>query len=121
MSSAATVPAMYGKLRKMPHTIRQQLDRRTRRAGIVAGILWVGLLAMMIFMHTPAMLPWFLVGFAAFGGTALYAVYARCPKCRAVLGHCVVGRMHFKRSRLFARPNFCPYCGVSFDEPCSQG
>lgn len=76
---------------------------------------------MMIFMPAPAMLPWFFVGFAAFAGAVLYAMYARCPKCRAVLGHCVVGRMRFKRSRMFARPNFCPYCGVSLDEPYPQG
>ena len=74
-----------------------------------------------VFKHDRAMIPWFLVGFAAFAGAVLYGMYARCPKCRAILGYCVTGRIQFKGSRLFPRPKFCPYCGVGLDEPFPEG
>lgn len=105
----------------MADTIRQYLKRRARRSQMIAGVLWVGLLAIMVFVPGRKMIPWFLVGFAAFAGAVLYGLYARCPKCRAVLGHCVAGRIAFKGGRLFPKPKFCPYCGVSFEEPCPNG
>ena len=105
----------------MPETIRRHLMHRARRGQTVVVVLWVGLAASAVFIHDRAMIPWFLAGFVVFAGSVLYAMYVRCPKCRAILGYCVTGHIRLKGSRLLPRPNFCPYCGVSLDEPYPKG
>lgn len=52
-------------------------------------------------------------GMLMFGSAMLLLSRQRCPRCKATLGNLAVtlGIPFVKQ------PNFCPYCGVSFDEP----
>jgi hypothetical protein len=60
----------------------------------------------------------FALGFTPFAvGILLVTFWVRCPRCGGNLGTVNAGRFAFSRS---ARMNFCPFCGVSVDEPGSK-
>ncbi len=99
-------------------TIRDFLTRRTRMILAVGFCGWLVLPLSAIFAedHGPALV---LVPFAflLFGGAIVtYLFVIRCPRCKVRFGN-VAGEMAFHWGTR-ARVNFCPYCGVSLDEPC---
>jgi hypothetical protein len=56
-------------------------------------------------------------GIIMFGGAILAVQWIKCPKCSTKLGQIA---MSLAVPGLRPKPNFCPYCGVSLDEPCNQ-
>lgn len=100
-------------------TIRKHLRKRRKALWLVMGVLiGIGLLIGLAFAISA------LDGVAgAVGSVATLAVFlgvaygfgywSRCPRCQARLG---TGMSLSNRAR--AGPiNYCPYCGVSLDEP----
>jgi hypothetical protein len=58
-----------------------------------------------------------MAGPVLFGGAILAMYWAvRCPKCKARLAQTVGMATAFQWGSR-AKVNFCPYCGVSLDEP----
>ena len=58
-----------------------------------------------------------LVGFVMFGGSILALQrIAKCPKCRANLSQTIAMPLALSWGS-GPRISFCPYCGVSLDEP----
>lgn len=57
-----------------------------------------------------------IVGFPIFGVVGLSMFFlVRCPRCRGRLGQF---SGHLVSSKRFFMPlNYCPFCGVSFNEP----
>jgi hypothetical protein len=55
-----------------------------------------------------------ILGFLIFGGAMLALQWIKCPRCSARLGQ--IG-MALAAPVFRPQPNFCPYCGVNFDEP----
>jgi hypothetical protein len=55
-----------------------------------------------------------ILGFLTFGGAILALQWIKCPKCAVRLGQIA---MTMAVPGLKPQPNFCPYCGVSLDEP----
>ena len=103
----------------MTETIRERLRRRVRWALALGLGGWVLVaLAMTAFglakdQETGAAFGVQLVGFLMFGGGILAMARTKCPKCSATLGQLAASlAVPFVK-----QPNFCPYCGVSFDEP----
>ena len=61
-----------------------------------------------------------LVGFALFGGAILaLQTVVKCPKCKARLGQTIAMPLALS-IRSGPKVNFCPFCGVSLDEPVPQ-
>ena len=102
----------------MPETIREHLKRRVRRTTIVAFTAWAVAVVDGIAIHGRTKAPVFILCFVVFGACVLYILRTRCPKCSAVLGQCVMNYVGIRTTRMFPRPNYCPYCGVSLDDPC---
>lgn len=103
----------------MSETIRARIKRRVRWCAAVAVAGWVIIFATAA-THTSGTppSPLIAVGFALFGGAALASQWAiRCPRCSARLGQEIGMRVGL--SLFGKKPNFCPYCGVSLDAPCS--
>jgi hypothetical protein len=57
----------------------------------------------------------FLAGVLGFGGAILSTIWIKCPRCSVRIGQSIAGAMAIPL--LKPQPNFCPYCGVSLDEP----
>jgi hypothetical protein len=55
-----------------------------------------------------------ILGFLMFGGAILALQWIKCPRCSVRLGQIA---MTLGVPGLKPQPNFCPYCGVSLDEP----
>lgn len=55
-----------------------------------------------------------ILGFLVFGGAILALQWIKCPRCSTRLGQMV---MPLAVRAFKPQPNFCPYCGVSLDEP----
>jgi hypothetical protein len=103
----------------MNETIRERLKRRARWCLVFAfgGFLF--------FMLTPAVygtgrmahipvLPFVGVAMVFLGMLAMQRMI-KCPKCDSRLGQDLSFRLGFS---LFRKPpNFCPFCGISLDEP----
>lgn len=103
----------------MPETMRRSLTRRVRRALVTLILGWLMLpLSMFAFgnrdrSEDPVALAFQILGFLMFGGGILFLARTKCPKCAATLGQVgmTLGIPFIKQ------PNYCPYCGVSFDQP----
>lgn len=97
----------------MNETIREYLTRRVRWCMGLAIGGWL-LVAVSMSSHIAAPVgP--VVGAVMFGGAVLAMQWGlKCPRCSVRLGQVVVS---MGIPRLKPQPNFCPYCGVSFDEP----
>ncbi len=104
----------------MSETIRERLKRRVRwcLVFVLGGFLF--------FMLTPAVhgtgrttdvpvLPFVGVAMAFVGMLAMQWLI-KCPKCESRLGQEMSFRLGFPVFR--KPPNFCPFCGISLDEPC---
>jgi hypothetical protein len=65
--------------------------------------------------ETVAIVVGVICGIAFLAGVLTLAFGVRCPKCGMPLGE-----LAFRiATTLFGRKaNFCPYCGVSLDDPC---
>jgi hypothetical protein len=55
-----------------------------------------------------------MLGFLTFGGAIVALQRIKCPRCVVRLGQLA---MILGVPGLKPQPNFCPYCGVSLDEP----
>jgi hypothetical protein len=106
----------------MNETIRQHLNRRIRWLGAagLGGWLLVAAAAGLFSGHRsggpPS--PLFFAGFALFGGAMLLIQRVRCPKCSTPLGQ-IATQMAFSLFRK-RKINYCPYCGVSLEEPMPE-
>jgi hypothetical protein len=103
-------------------TIRSYLASRFRKLMIFGVLAWLccaaaGLSASSRLIPTwAAAIPFF--GFAAV--VLLMLFWIRCPRCGGRLGQFASfanTKLRFYERRI----NFCPYCGVNLDEPCSMG
>jgi hypothetical protein len=98
-------------------TIRDYLKKRTRLITGVAFCGWVLLPISAIVSgrgHPPV--PLFVAGVVVFGGALLVLLFrVRCPKCQTPFRQ-LAGEIAFQWGTR-RRVNFCPYCGVSMDEP----
>jgi hypothetical protein len=104
----------------MHETIRSRIKRRVRWCTAVGISGWV-VIVLTTSMHVDGKppSPLIAVGFLIFFGAVVAIQWAiRCPRCSARLGQEMGMRIGLS---LFGKkqPNFCPYCGVSLDEPCS--
>lgn len=100
----------------MEKTIRGVLRRRVRIAAAVAFCGWLFLVSFGIVSGNRKSPPGppFFVGFLVFAGAALGAnFWIKCLKCSRRLGK-LGFELGFSGKKA---PNFCPYCGVSLDEP----
>lgn len=103
----------------MNETIRDRIKRRVRWCMAVAVLGWL------IFPLTAATngdgkpLPIFIILGAGLVVAAILALQwaIKCPRCSRTLGQDIGMRIGLAVFR--EPPNFCPYCGVSLDEPCS--
>jgi hypothetical protein len=106
---------------ELNETIRDVLKRRVRWS------MGLGLAGFVLFMLTPlvgrpgsdgfGLLP--LFGFGLFFVAMLSVQWLiRCLKCDSRLGQEMAFRLGLSIFR--KPPNFCPYCGVSLDEPRSS-
>lgn len=105
----------------MNQTIRDYLTRRIRwcLAFALGGWLLIALGGGLA-GYLPAALPRPaipLLGFAVFFG-AIIAMqrWIKCPKCKANLGRTIAMPLAFHLGS-GPRVSFCPFCGVSLDEP----
>lgn len=105
----------------MNQTIRDYLKRRVRLCLAFAAGGWLlialgGALAQRLPDTVPRpAIP--LVGFVLFFGAILTMQRSvKCPKCRAKLGQTIAMPLAFKWGS-GPQVNFCPFCGVSLDEP----
>jgi hypothetical protein len=98
-------------------TIRDYLRRRIRLIWAAAFAAWllVPLSVAVTADHVPPpllIIPCMLL----FGGAIVSLLFlVRCPRCHTRFGQ-VAGEIAFHWGSR-GRVNFCPYCGVSLDEP----
>jgi hypothetical protein len=103
----------------MNETIRDYLKRRIRwlMAAVVGGWLLFPLSAAVPRETRPLVLA---LGGILFGGAILAINYLiKCPRCSAKVGQTIAMPLAFSWGS-GPRINFCPYCGVSLDQPRTQ-
>ena len=106
----------------MDKTIRNLVRRRVR------GLAAAGFSGWLLFAlsgalsggtakgHPPPVLV--ICGFVLFGGAILcLQLWVTCPKCSRRLGQTIAMPVAFGGRKA---PNYCPFCGVSLDEPMPQ-
>ncbi|MGD0504992.1 MAG: hypothetical protein ABSD02_19830 [Steroidobacteraceae bacterium] len=109
-------------------TIRDFIKRRTRIFFGMAIAGWLVCAGSMIVSENaqckpgcgnvrPAPPTGLFLGVPLFAGAILgMTFFIKCPRCSARLG-----QFSMQTPFSFGRQiNFCPYCGVSFDEPCQK-
>ena len=97
----------------MNETIRDYLKRRVRWSMGVGLCAWLSLaVSASAGVRNPLV---FFAGVLVFGGATLSMLWIKCPRCSVRLGQSIAGTMAIPG--LKPQPNFCPYCGVSLDEP----
>jgi hypothetical protein len=104
----------------MNETIRDVLKRRVRWCVAVAAaglVVFIAVPMTALGQHGQpnaviVMLGWGLFA-AALVGLQWFA--AKCPKCSQRMGQEIAMRVALAIRR--KPPNYCPYCGVSFDDP----
>ena len=105
----------------MTGTNREYIRRRVWTCTAVAVAGWLVLMSSAAFRkNLPDGIPESAVtiaGLLLFAG-AMFVVrkLVRCPKCQANLGRTIALPVAFSWGS-GPRVNFCPYCGVSLDEP----
>jgi ribosomal protein S27AE len=103
----------------MNDSIREGLRRRSRRA---LATMAIGLLLFIVSLwalggaYEYDVVAGAIIGLVIAYGGLLHLDRARCPRCQARLG------LRVNQYRLDWRNpmNFCPHCGVSFDESISR-
>jgi len=56
----------------------------------------------------------------SFMGAIVSFMFIRCPKCRARLGQTIAMQTAMRFSRWSPEVKYCPFCGVSLDEPMDK-
>lgn len=106
----------------MSRTIREYLWHRMRQNAWVTLVLIFlagacAVLAVQNLHGTGVLIGHAVAGLVLVGGFSLLMRRLKCPKCSKLLGNTAmlafVDRKH-------GRADFCPHCGVSFDEPMPQ-
>ena len=105
----------------MNESIRDRLKRRVRLIMAIGLGGWLLVAVGMASIHGKEPPPLLMAGFIMFAGAIVLLQWIRCPRCSARLGQCITMALGFSLN-IFGKkaPNFCPYCGVSFDQPCEQ-
>lgn len=100
-------------------TIRNRIKRRVRLCVGVGLLSWLSFFLVPIIGDGKPQPPLMLLGLALLAGALIALQFAiKCPRCSQRLGQEIgmrVGVSIWKKP-----PNFCPYCGVSLDQPCSR-
>ena len=99
-------------------TIRELLLSQLRRLMLVGFGCWLAFAVAGIAGSSGYVPTWVaFIPFVGFGGTILSLLFrVRCPRCGGRLGQ--MAALLNPKWRAFNRPvNFCPYCGVSLEEP----
>jgi hypothetical protein len=97
----------------MNETIRDFVTRRVR-GSLLMGIGGWALAGSAMLMRNPALEPTQIAaGMFMVAGAILNTCGIKCPRCSTRLGQVV---MPLAIPGLKPKPNFCPYCGVSFGE-----
>jgi hypothetical protein len=120
--SSAEPSGKWGSVTVDSQTIRDYIKRRVRLAFAAAFAAWLSIPLFVFANKGKEPIPVVLVAVAipVFFGVILYMTwFLRCPRCRANLGQTVAVPIAFRWGR--RKMNFCPYCGVSLDEPVSHG
>jgi hypothetical protein len=100
----------------MNHTIRDYLKRRVWRCMAVGIGGWL-LVATSMGSHIDHPII-SILGVLMFAGAILaLQLMTKCPRCSARLGQIAMG---LGVPWLKPQANFCPYCGVSLDEPINK-
>jgi len=96
----------------MNETIRDYIKRRVRWCMGIGIAGWVVIATSIgTRVENPIVS---MLGFLTFGGAILALQWIKCPRCSVRLGLLGIG---LGVPGLKPQPNFCPYCGVSLDEP----
>ena len=96
-------------------TIEELIAGKLRKAKIVGFLFWLAFAATIFFPFEGNLFFFSLIPFAGFGGTVIYVMYfLKCPKCSSPVGQASLspGSPFNQKSKL----NYCPNCGVSFNE-----
>ena len=108
----------------MNQTIRDYIKRRVRWAFAVGVLGWLTLPLSQFAGHEEpgnkvgAALP--ALGMLVFLGAILALNWLiKCPRCRANLSRTIAMTVGLSWGS-GPKVNFCPYCGVSLDEPCEK-
>jgi hypothetical protein len=97
----------------MNESIRDYLTRRVRWAMGVGLCAWLAMAASAASgVRNPLVV---FAGMLTFGGAIISTLWIKCPRCSVRLGQSIAGTLAIPMLR--PQPNFCPYCGVSLDEP----
>ena len=98
-------------------TIREYIKRRVYWCAAVGFGGWL-ICALSVATSRDKQYPLFFTGgIVCFAGAILALQWiVRCPKCEARLAHTVGMAVAFQWG-IRGTVNFCPYCGVSLDEP----
>jgi hypothetical protein len=97
----------------MHETIRDYLKRRIRwTMGMAFGAWLLFPLLRAAGVDNPMV---FLVAIVPLGVALISMLWVKCPRCSTRLGQSIATAVAVP---MFSpQPNFCPYCGVSLDEP----
>jgi hypothetical protein len=105
----------------MGGTIRDYIKRRVRWGFGVAFASWlfVAFTSNMGFGGPrPGYLPF--IGLFGFMGAIVSFMFIRCPRCRARLGQTIAMQTAMRFTRWSPQVKYCPFCGVSLDEPMDK-
>lgn len=95
--------------------IRELIQTRTRRFIALAVGSWLVFASSSLFGEGNQTFILELVGFLGFASAVIGIVFlVKCPRCGAKLGQLGVAQPFSMSGK--QRTNFCPHCGVSFDE-----
>jgi len=97
-------------------TIREALLRKKRWGTVPFGVAW--LLALLIISQAAnKSLPLVIIlpVVVVIAAVIYLSFFIRCPRCRGNIG--ILNVSVSKTVRLLPPISFCPYCGVSLDEP----
>jgi hypothetical protein len=99
--------------------IREYMATR-RRVFIGIGIAsWLGFAGSIILIPRVEARPWFsLIFFGGFAAAILGIMFLlKCSRCGGALGFGSAPFTGERTTGIYRRLNFCPYCGISLDEP----
>ena len=104
----------------MNETIRDVLKRRVRWCVAVAAaglVVFIAVPMTALGQHGQPNAVLVMLGWGLFAAAlvSLQWFAARCPKCSQRMGQEIAMRVALAIRR--KPPNYCPYCGVSFDDP----
>jgi hypothetical protein len=104
----------------MGDTIRDYIKRRVQWGFGIAFASWLFLAITASFSGPrPGFLPFF--GILGFMGAIVSFLFIRCPKCGARLGQTIAIQTGMRLTRWSPKVKYCPFCGVSLDEPMPPG